>query len=99
MNWLVILKNTVLDLMDEVWEDKSFLIIKNNGKEERVEFTDIKNISYSIMTNQRVSISLRRPCIFGSEISFAPHASFPFTKNKDIIKLIDRVDMARFKPS
>lgn len=86
-----------LNRSDEVYDECSSLIFKNNGKTVRVNLTDIKNVSYTVLINPpRVTISLHLPTEFGDELSFTPPASLiPFKKNKDIIELIDRIDMTR----
>lgn len=86
-----------LNRSDEVYGEGSSLIFKNNGKTVRVNLTDIKNVSYTVLINPpRMTISLRLPTEFGDELSFTPPASLiPFKKNKDIIELIDRIDMTR----
>ena len=56
-----IMKKLVFDLVDEVWDDGDSLVVKNRGEEERIAFTDIKNVSYSpFMNPPRVTVSLRR---------------------------------------
>ena len=92
-----IMKNLVFDLIDEVYDEGSSLLFKNNGKTLRVNLTDIKNVSYSVMVNPpRVTISVRHKTEFGDELSFSPPGSLiPFKKNKDITELIDRIDRAR----
>ncbi len=84
----------VFDLMDEVWDEGTSLLVRNKNKEERIDFRNIRNISYSVMTNpNRVTLSLRIPCQFGNEVSFCPPTSWvPFRKSKEIIELIDKVD-------
>ncbi len=92
-----LMKALVFDLMDEVRDEGSYLLIKNKGMEERVYFKNIKNISYTFMTNpDRVTLSLRIPGQFGDEVTFCPKTSpMPFRKNKDILGLIDKVDKAK----
>ena len=46
-----IMKRLVLDLIDEVYDEGTTLLFRNRGKEVRVSLKDIKNVSYSIMTN------------------------------------------------
>ena len=92
-----IMKRLVLDLIDEVYDEGTTLLFRNRGKEVRVSLKDIKNVSYSIMTNPpRVTLSVRYKTDLGDELSFCPPASWiPFKKNKDIEELIDRIDKAR----
>lgn len=91
------MKYLVFDLMDEVYDEGSSLLFKNNGKTVRVNLTDIKDVSYTILLNPpRVTISLRHKTELGDELSFSPPASLlPFKKNKEIIGLSDRIDSAR----
>ena len=92
-----LMRALVFDLMDEVYDEGSNLLVKNRNKEERINLKNIKNISYSFMTNpNRVTLSLRVSSQFGNEITFSPPASWvPFKKNNDILELIDRVDKIR----
>jgi hypothetical protein len=91
------MRRLVFDLVDEVWDDGNALVIKNRGDEERIALSDIKNVSYSpFMNPPRVTLSLRRPTVFGDEIAFnAPTRFIPLTKSPIIVELIDRVDLAR----
>jgi hypothetical protein len=93
----VIMKNMVLDLVDEVWDAGSELVVKNDGEETRVPLTEIVNVSYSVLTSpQRVTLTLRRPSLGRKEISFAAPTSWvPFRKSPVIAELIDRIDAAR----
>ena len=92
-----IMKKMVWDLVDEAYDEGDTLLFKNGDKQERVSIRDIKNISYSVLSNPpRVTISVRRNTVFSSEISFTPQVGFiPFKKNSDIEELVDRVDRAR----
>ena len=93
-----VMKKLVFDLVDEVIDAGDALIVRNRGEEDRIALADIKNVSYSSMSNPpRVTLSLRQPGKFGSDVTFcAPLRVLPFpTKNQAIEKLIDRVDAAR----
>ena len=93
------MKYLVFDLMDEVYDEGFSLLFKNKGKTVRINLSDIKNVSYTVVLNPpRVTISLRHKTEFGDEISFSPPASLiPFKKNQDIVELIDRIDSARLR--
>jgi hypothetical protein len=95
----VIMRKLVFDLVDEVWDDGTSLIIRNRGEEDRVPLSNIMNVSYSPLINPpRVTLTLRQPSNFGSEISFsAPVRFVPFAKSPVIEDLILRVDAARRK--
>lgn len=92
-----LMKKLVFDLMDEVWDDGDMLIVKNKNEEDRIPLSEIMNISYSYVTNPpRVTLTLRHPCRFGTEVTFSPPISFiPFKKSPIIDELIVRVDAKR----
>jgi hypothetical protein len=94
------MKKLVFDLVDEVWDDGHALIVKNGGRDERVAFSDIKNVNYSPYVNPpRVTLSLRRLTAFGDQITFcAPVRFIPLTASPVIAALIDRIDQARHEP-
>lgn len=72
-----IMKYLVFDLMDEVYDEGSSLLFKNKGKTVRVNLSDIKNVSYSVLINPpRVTLSLRHKTEFGDEISFSPRQPY-----------------------
>ncbi len=92
-----LMKNLVFDLIDEVYDEGDKLFFKNGSKEDRVDLTEIKNVNYSTAVSpHRVTLSIRKNTIFGTEVSFCPPTSLiPFKKNSDIDALIDRIDRAR----
>ena len=95
-----VMKKLVFDLVDEVWDDGSALVIRNRGREDRIALSNIININYSTMINPpRVTLMLRQPSNdFGTEISFgAPIRFIPFAKSAMVEDLIRRVDAARRK--
>ncbi len=93
----VIMKKLVFDLVDEVWDDGTSLLIRNGGREDRIALPNIMNVSYSPLINpQRVTLMLRKPSIFGTEVTFiAPVRFTPFAKSPVIEDLIRRVDATR----
>lgn len=92
-----IFKKLVFDLADEVLDLGDELLVRNSGKQDRIKLADISNISYSTAVNpQRVTLSLRKPSVFGTEVSFCPPIRFiPFAKSPIIEQLIARVDAER----
>ena len=69
----IIQRNIFYDLMDEVWEDKEFLELRRNGEQDRILVSSISHVQGTTMQNPDiVSLTLRMPCRFGSEISFTP---------------------------
>jgi hypothetical protein len=71
--------------------------VKNRDQEQRIALVDIKNVSYSpFMNPPRVTLSLRRPTVFGDQITFsAPLRFVPFARSPAIDDLINRIDVAR----
>ena len=92
-----VMKKFVFDLVDEVWEDGDALVVKNRHQQQRIDLADIKNVNYAPLSSPpRVTLSLRRPTVFGEQISFcAPVRMVPFTTSPVIDELIERVDAAR----
>jgi len=90
-------KKLFFNLVDEVWDDGDALIVKNGREEERIGFTDIMNVSYTVLVNPpRVTVLLRRPSSFGKEISFLPPMRFlRILPNPLITELIERIDAKR----
>jgi hypothetical protein len=92
-----IMKKFIFDLVDEVWDDGDALVVKNRDQTDRIALTDIKNVNYAALINPpRVTLSLRRPTVFGDNVTFcAPLRFMPFATSPIIDDLIDRIDSAR----
>jgi len=95
-----IFRKLVFDLADEVWDAGDALVVRNRGQEERIALAEIMNVNYSPLVNPpRVTLSLRRPTVFGDQISFCAPLRLtltPFsTTNPLIEELIRRIDAAR----
>ena len=94
-----VMKRTVFDLVDEVWDGGDHLLVRNKGLEDRIALEDIMNVSYTMFgNNRRAVLKLRTACRFGSEVAFMPVAPawrFTFLKNPVLEALIDRIDAAR----
>ena len=95
--FIVVFKKLIFDLVDEVWDAGDALVIRNKGREDWIDLADIMNVSYSPFINPpRVTLMLRRPSVFGEQISFAaPARLVPFSTSPIINELIRRVDAAR----
>lgn len=92
----VLFKFLVLDNLDEVYDAGDCLIVKNKGREDRISLADIRYISYSVMVNPpRVTLSLGKESIFGTELYFQPRWGYTSYKNGEINDLIHRVKAAR----
>lgn len=92
-----VMKQLVFDLLDEVLDDGDALIVRNQGKEDRIALSNVINVSHSSFSNPpRITLTLREPCVFGREVTFSPPARFlPFSKHPLAHELIERVDAKR----
>ena len=92
-----LMKKLVFDLVDEVWDDGTELVVKNRGHSERIPLANIMNVSYVTLTNPpRLTLTLRTPGLLGNEITFSPPARWvPFARSPIVDRLIERIDAAR----
>jgi hypothetical protein len=90
-----LMRKVAWDLADSVDDFGSYLLIRRKGKEVRVEFKDVKNVSVSTFVNPpRITLKLVKPTELGDEISFSPRVPIslnPFAKNLVGEALIERV--------
>jgi hypothetical protein len=93
------MKKLVFNLADQVFDVGDALLVRNGDREERIALADIKNVNYSPYINPpQVTLSLRRPTVFGDTIAFcAPFRIMPLSSSPIIDRLVDRVDAARQK--
>ena len=92
-----IMKKMAFHLVDQVFDLGDALLLRNGGQEERIALADIKNVNFfPYMSPPQVTLSLRRPSVFGDMIVFcAPARLMPLSPSPTIEKLIDRIDAAR----
>ena len=92
-----IMKKMAFNLVDQVFDLGDALLVRNGGQEERIVLADIKNVNFfPYMSPPQVTLSLRRPSVFGDTIVFcAPARLMPLSPSPTIEKLIDRIDAAR----
>ena len=88
MRWLV------FPLADEVFLDGDDLLVRKNDLEARIPVRQIINVDSSMMTNpERITLSLREPCVFGHEIIFSPiHRFHLFSRHPIAEELIARAN-------
>ncbi|MDT0630090.1 hypothetical protein [Alteromonas sp. W364] len=93
---VILFKKLVWDLCDEVIDEGESLLIKKGKLEQRVLLKDVVNINHQLSSPERVVLSVRTSGSIGKELAFIPlmHMRI-FSKNKHVIKLIQRVDDAR----
>jgi hypothetical protein len=91
-----LMRRFLWNLVDEVYDNGDFLLIKNRGKEEKVAFADIMSVSVSAHPKpSRITLKLTTPGKFGKEITFAPAAGS--VANRFAKDLIARVEQAKSK--
>jgi hypothetical protein len=95
--FFVFAKKFIFDLVDEVVDEGDILLVRNGDRDDRITLADISDVNYqSMMSPRRVTLSLRQPSVFGSQVSFcAPLRLLTFSTSPVIDKLIARVDAAR----
>jgi hypothetical protein len=80
-------------IVDEVYDDGDALVVRNGDHKERILFSDISNVEWWPDTIQRVTVTLRKPCVFGNRIVFlAPYRIWPYAAHPDVKDLIGRIN-------
>jgi hypothetical protein len=80
-----IMKKLVFDLVDEVIDGGSFLLIRNKGWEDRIDLSNIMNVSATQYINpSQVVLHLLKPSRFGSQITFMPQFKFGLFPKSEI---------------
>jgi hypothetical protein len=97
-----LLRRLLLDLADAVYDEGDALRVRFGDEVERIPLENIINISFAGITNPpRATLTLREPCRFGREVTFAPiqpvFGPLLRTRNAIVTDLIERVDAARRK--
>ena len=95
-----IYRKLIHDLVDEVWLDGDYLVVKNRGEQRRVALADVMNVNASTMTNpRRVTLMLRTESRLGRNVSFMPASPrrfmSAFQPDPIATELIERVDALR----
>jgi hypothetical protein len=92
-----IMKKMAFNLVDQVFDLGDALLVRSGGQEERIALADIKNVNFvPYMSPPQVTLSLRRPSLFGDTIVFcAPARLMTLSPSPTIEKLVDRIDAAR----
>ncbi len=92
------MKKLAFNLVDEMFDAGDALIVRSGGREEHIALADIKNVNYfPYGSPPQVTLSLRRPSMFGDTIVFCGPARFMPLSSSPIAesKLVDRIDAAR----
>ena len=98
-----IYRKLIHDLVDEVWLDGDWLVVKNRDEQRRVALSDVMNVNASTMTNpRRITVMLRTDSRFGRNITFMPASPrgfmSAFKPDPIAAELIERVDALRGAP-
>jgi hypothetical protein len=94
---IVVMKNMMWKLADEVLDAGDSLMVRKGGDQEQISLSNIVNVGYSPWSNSaRVTLTLRTPVRFGSEVSLLARQGFlSFGRSPVIDELIRRVDAVR----
>jgi hypothetical protein len=96
------MKRLIWPLMDAVHDGGDYLVVTKGGDEDRIALADIVNVSAVPGRPTYVTLRLRQPGRFGSEVAFLPQTTIrfnPFAKNPIVEELIARIDRARLTAS
>ncbi|MFC4528892.1 hypothetical protein ISN76_17835 [Dyella halodurans] len=97
----VLMRKLVFDLVDEVWLEGDYLLIKSRGESSRIPLRDVINVNATSMTNpRRVTLMLRTESArWGKEITFMPNSPrgifSAFKSDPVAADLIQRIDALR----
>lgn len=96
---VLLMRKLVWDLADSVDDCGSYLLVRKGRIQERVELSNVMNVSASTLQNPpRITLRLVTPGELGKEISFSPRARFslnPFAPNPVAENLMERVHRLR----
>ena len=85
-----------------MWDLGDALLMRNDGVEDRILLTNIVNVRQPTLISRppRITLSLKHPCRFGSEVTFCPLQPLnPFSKNAIFLELKERVESIHQKGS
>ena len=91
----VLMRNLIFDLVDEVFLNGDEIIVRNFGEMDQFAVSNILNVDSTVTTNpERITLTLKEPCVFGSEVTFSPPMRFwPFGRHpvaRELIELAHR---------
>jgi hypothetical protein len=91
------MQKLMFNLVDEVFDVGDALLVRSGGREERIALANTKNVNYfPYMSPPQVTLSLRRPTVFGDSIVFCGTLRIvPLSSRPIIDDLVDRIDAAR----
>lgn len=96
----LVFRKLIFDLVDEVWLDGDWLVVKNRDEQRRVALSDVMNANATTMTNpRRITVMLRTDTRYGRSFSFMPASPrgflSAFKPDPIATDLIERVDALR----
>jgi hypothetical protein len=93
----VIMRNLIWDLVDAVYDCGDHLLVRNADREERVDLSNVIDVSYTTFTNpERVTLKLREPIGQRQKIVFNPPSRlFRIGCSPVVEALIQRIGAAK----
>jgi len=96
----LVFRKLIFDLVDEVWLDGDWLVVKNRDEQRRVALSDVMNVNATTMANpRRITVMLRTDTRYGRSFSFMPASPrgflSAFKPDPIATDLIERVDALR----
>jgi len=73
----VFVKHVTMRLIDEVVDEGEFLVVRNDGREDRVPLGNVVAVlDGPAVRPTLITLRLEQPCCFGREITFMPRYRF-----------------------
>jgi len=95
VGWFI-LKKMIFNLADEVFDDGDTLLVRNQGREERIQLSEIAAVRCNkFFPPDKVTLILKESGGFGKEIAFLQPAFVPLVNAPVIQSLINRIEAKR----
>ena len=89
-----LMRALIFELVDEVFLNGDQIIIRNRRKVDKFAVTNILNVNLTMSNPERITLTLKQPCLFGKVVTFSPPMRFwPFGNHpvaRDLIELAHR---------
>lgn len=93
---VLIMKFLIWKNVDEVWDAGDSLLVRDEGDEDLVRLSDVRNITWSWTNPETITLRLGVPSRLGDAVTFIlPMRWSPFGRHPLVTELIDRVEAAR----
>jgi hypothetical protein len=92
----ILMRALIFDLVDEAFLSGDQIIVRNRREVDQFAVTNILNVDSSMSNPERITLTLKQPCLFGKEVTFSPPMRLlPFGRHplaRELIELAHRED-------